>query len=117
MLNSLKEADVHMLLFGKVDLPLWQGFTNNQHQFFFILISLTHKLLLHKMKQTPVLKIKNKVKLFLHLPGSHSTCSGSASMHVSHGFLGIWGMERMRRAKPQRKRRMKPVQPQAKDHP
>lgn len=48
-------------------------------------------------------------------PALHSTCSGSASMHVSHGFLGICGMERMSRAIPVRKRRTKPLQAQAKD--
>lgn len=49
------------------------------------------------------------------LSSYHSAWSGSASMHVSHGFLGIWGMERIRRAMPQRKRRTKPTQAQAKD--
>lgn len=61
---------------------------------------------------------QTKKTLILHSsrpPCDHSTWSGSASMQVSHGFLGIWGMERSRRAMPVRKRRMKPVQAQAKD--
>lgn len=44
----------------------------------------------------------------------YSTCS-SASMQVSHGFLGIWGIERRRSAMPVRKRRTKPAQAQPKD--
>lgn len=94
---------------------LWSAHT--QASFCHCDLPLLWTVLVLTMNLTSVLKAKDNTHI-LHSSvclAFHSTCSGSASMQVSHGFLGIWGMERIRRAMPVRKRRTKAVQAQAKD--
>lgn len=102
----------------EVNFTSWLWSIHTQTSFCHHDLTLLWSALVLEMNLTPVLKTKrhsHSHPVFICLSSCHSTCSGSASMQVSHGFLGICGMERIRRAMPVRKSRTKAVQAQAKD--